>query len=351
MADFLDDAVKIGGEACFNYASDCAKFFYKVSSSFGREFSAVLNDSYSRDGLERISKAALAGLHLLGNLPDFRNGKLDGAERVCSMIRDLIYAQMIIFSFSEFFKVIELKQVELTDAGDTSFNLAQEKDKIIYKYEFDRANKNAIKAGRRPAQGNELPETIKKYQGMLLWDREGFQNLNWGRVSDLSKFVGSFFETGKFFQKYDVYPFTPFKNLAEKLGSFPIPFNYQGEALNAIDVPVLKKCFSTPRDVFVFFESWIANGRSSSGLKSEIFEKGKIFSLDNLDHSLKIAGSISKIALIGRGDIWFDKKQMFWLNAFDVGANVGSLLVFWLKCYKERQNRLYPKTDSPSTTT
>ncbi len=116
-------------------------------------------------------------------------------------------------------------------------------------------------------------------------------------LSRILQTIGAFFETGKFFQKYQVMAFPRCVAVANRLASLEL---YEGILLN--DVPVLNSITSRPKDLCIFLASWI-------DLKRGLFG-GNGRSILEFENMCKIVGSLGKITLIGCGrsyssDLWF----------------------------------------------
>lgn len=131
--------------------------------------------------------------------------------------------------------------------------------------------------------------------------------------------IGNFFETGKFLQKNEIYPFETCVEVANTMASTKV---YGNITLN--DIPVLGSICDKPKDLCVFLGSSI-----------EIYRCIKKPRLE-WEFALKLTGSIGKVALTSLGK-YYNKE--WWFFAIDLITQNDSFLKRVVDQYTLRKRR------------
>jgi hypothetical protein len=233
----------------------------------GEEASRVMYDIYSLVGFEKWTKAVIADLKFLSLLPVI-NGVFDECIKTLEAQKDLYYATLFVGSTAECIKVTE-------------------------------------KEDQTKAYSFQLPKT--------------------NGHTDIVKIlyaIGNYLEMGKFLQKYQVYSFPLFTQVADRLASVKV-FAYRGD-WRVDDLPVISTLCDKPKDFFIFLASGIEVYRCS---------KKPLLQFDNV---LKATGSIGKMLLISLGR---DFNKEWWFVGIDVITQHASLIAFLWKRHQESKER------------
>lgn len=239
----------------------------------------AMQDCYSIDGFEKMSKAFVAHMRLTELVGTrYLNLQIGGIFKNCIATfeaqKDLLYSMQVVGSTADF----------IGKRTDGTYHL-------------------------------RLPRVSAPVQGTHWLLKSIFGTYDWSKIL---YGVGNPFETGKFMIKYKICAFPTFTRLSETYGSIKM-FNTRLD-----DVPVLYTLFDKPKDFCVFWASFWTVGNTyltyqKEGLTWEVM--------------LKVASSTGKMVLITFGKFYF---STLWFHVFDVVTQDSSLIGLLIRRHKER---------------
>ncbi len=290
MSDFIS---RIGSKADY-FCMGCIDAGVAVKRGalwVGEEGSRAMHEMYSLDGFEKGSKVIIADLRFLSLIPSL-NGVFRSCIKTVEAQRDIIYATLVFGSTAEFIKP---EDIEDKKTG---------KKKTVYSFQV-------------PTEKKDPNDPNSK----LIWD--------WVKIL---YFIGNYFETAKFIQRYQVLAFPRCTQLANQLGSIKL-FNYRGDTWTFGDIPVANCWCNKPKDFFVFSAAFYTFGRCLTNTK--------FWTVENM---LKLTASIGKMVLVSSAEYMLQKKYYLILSIVDFVTNNASLLSFLIKRHNEREKRLIDPT-------
>lgn len=273
-----------------NSSFQVGNFFKKIGkgiSYFKDEASFALNDIYSIEGFEKLSKAMVANLRatslifacFISDSEAWRKA-FHNTLLAFDLHKDLCYATLVFASTADF-----ITTVENAETGKIEYKLQPPKD------------------------------VVKLLYG-----------------------VGNFFETGKFLQRCELLNFPLCSRIASQLGSIQL-FTLNGQIWKFGNIPVLNSWCDRPKDFFVF--------NAAAYTTYKCWKNPTFYTWENI---LKLISSIGKMALVASADFLLSNhskvkhrnqfnKYILILTVMDVVTNNSALIGKFLKGSRERLER------------